>query len=130
MLPYETRALAQATRMIAAKGETVTWEQVSTAVIPDPTKPWAPGAAAPVLFAGIKILFLPSNRKTLALLQYLTQTEIVLGYQRGLMAGNVPFTPALKDFIVHANGKKDAIKYLDVLKPAGNPLLWYIGIEP
>jgi hypothetical protein len=109
--------------------QTVTWKQVTNGAVADSSKPWIPGDATPVEFT-TQAVILPSNRKALSAIMFSQGIEIPDGYSRGLLPGDCGFTPKLKDFVTDAGGTTYSVEWVDVLKPAGNPLLWYLGLRP
>lgn len=120
------RAIATAQRLIAKKGMTVTWEQQENGEAPDPSKPWRPAEAEPVEHE-VSIVFLPYNRENQQFLSMMTGTEIPQGAEYGLM-GAVDFTPNLNDTVVR-NGVRLGIEKIDLLAPAGDPVLYTIGFK-
>lgn len=128
MQDFEIEALELANELISEFGKAVDWVQVVDGAPADNTKPWKPGASVPTHYSPV-LVRLPTNRKTMAFLEYLTGTDVPTGYERAIMAGNVPFTPSLKDYFVDG-GKNVGIIWLDAFKPAGNVLLWTMGLRP
>lgn len=130
MKPFEVRALATANRLILRYGAPVIWQQPRDAPPNDPSEPWLPGPTVLTTFQNVPLVRLPSNRKNIAFLMYLTGTEIPDGYERAIIPGNVPFVPTLKDYFADVASDKVAISWLDPFKPAGNVLLWVMGLKP
>lgn len=118
------RAIATAQRLIAKKGMSVTWKQLTNGTPADPDKPWRPGATEHT-DKTVNIVFFPYNRENQKFLALLTGTEVPKGEEYGLM-GAVDFTPTLKDTIVR-NGETLAVETINLLAPAGDPVLYTIG---
>lgn len=129
MQAFEVRALAMANRLISRYGASVTWQQPRDGVSNDPSEPWLPGPTVLTTFQNVPLVRLPSNRKNITFLMYLTGTEIPDGYERAIMPGNVQFMPTLKDYFVDGSDNV-AIAWLECFKPAGNPLIWTMGLKP
>lgn len=128
MRDFEQSALNQASDMISKFGQLVIWQQTRDGVPADTDKPWEVGPATTVEFP-VYICFLPANRKLFAALMYQAGTDIPTGFVRGLMTGNVPFVPALKDSLVR-EGVVYSVEYIEVFNPAGNALLYTLGLLP
>jgi hypothetical protein len=127
------RQIATAARLIDRYGQACYWREPGT-----PTgSPAAPQPGTPTDYP-VKIVWLSNpNREALAgLLSMIAGTEVPTGGKRGLMAGNVPFTPSLRGrispnaaafsepaFALHQeNG-------IDLLNPNGNePILYYLRV--
>ncbi len=118
---YDTQ-IATAKRLIAAKGQLVTWRQLPT-TLPDSDKPWQPSADMPNDFDA-KIVFITMNRMGRELLRFLSGTEVTTGTVRGLMAAS-SFEPSTKDVIFRDN-KTLRIISIDPLCPNGETILYTI----
>lgn len=117
------RAIATATRLIAANGQAVTWRQVSDGAPGDSAQPWKPGASANVDNA-VNIVFLPDDRRDYEFLRLLGATEIPKGKLVGLMAAP-SFTPTIKDVVVR-DGVTLGIDAVDPLAPNGQIILYTV----
>ncbi len=119
-------AIATAQRLIAKKGQTVTWQVRENGVSVDAETPWKP-EDAPVVEHQVSIVFLPYNRSNYEFLKMMTGTEVAVGKTYGLM-GAVGFDPVLKDTIVR-DGESMGVATIDVLAPNGQPVLYTIGFD-
>lgn len=115
-------AIALAQRLIAKKGQKVTWKQVKNTA--DPSEPWKQTPTADVSKT-VSICFVAvSDNQWRKLLAYLKGTEVPTGRLAGIM-GAVNFTPNLKDVVVRS-GKELRIESIDVLSPNGQVILYTI----
>lgn len=118
------RQIATAKRLIAKKGEVVTWLPSTT--VQDNSKPWQttqPGGTHPSY--NVSIAFIPiSDNPIDALLRFVKGTSVTDGTLKGYM-GQVPFAPATNDSIVR-DGKTYIVKSIDPLAPNGEPILYEI----
>jgi len=117
------RAIAMAARMIAQKGQSVTWKQPGI-VGGTPAKPVS---TAPALHT-VNMLFLPNKRDGLAsFLTLLSDTEIPMGGMRALMPA-VSFTPALVDTVLRGEEELtlDAKNGIELLGPNGQTILYFL----
>ena len=125
------RQIANAKRVIAAKGRSCKWAEIDNAAPSDASKPWKPGAASPTMH-DVSILFLPESRKSMEFLRALTGTDIQVGDDYGLM-GAVDFVPTNRAEIYASDGTTllRNVKSVDVLAPNGDPVLYtlYFGVE-
>jgi hypothetical protein len=119
------RQIATASRLIAQYGADCVWREPGT-----PTgSPARPVAGTPS-DAAVKILFLTNtSRESLAsLLSMIADTELPSGGKRGLMAGNISFTPSLSGLV--AVGNVFAEPALRILPKNGIDLLAPNQVEP
>lgn len=119
------RQIAAALRQISAKGELVTWRIPAVPTVADPTQPWIVTNGAAAVDKPVSILFLPLNRQSSQLIQYLTGTEVVVGEVYGLM-GAVDFVPELTGTVIRTSGKVLAIQSIDPLSPNGEVILYTV----
>jgi hypothetical protein len=118
------RQIATALRLIAAKGQAVTWQSIDNGAPADASKPWLPADAVPVEHP-VSILFLPDTRSGFEWLAYLQGTEVPQGRMIGLM-GAVDFTPSIRDLVVR-DGKPIRPLNITPLNPNGETILYTIG---
>jgi len=121
------RQIAQAKRMIKAKGELVTWVK-HTAISSNPAQPWNtsdPGGPAPTPITAY-IVF--TNQKGLAdsLFHLMQGTSVPMGGPSGLMA-QVPFVPEINDTVIRASGVKLVVKDFNVVSPNGEVILYKLA---
>lgn len=118
------RQIANAQRLIARKGQLVTWRQQQRT--PDPAKPWEV-TSAPVDYAP-SICFLPVDKETRQFVNYLTgSNETKVGSVIGLM-GNVAFEPSASDVVIR-DGKTLEIANIELLSPNGQKVLYTIEFK-
>lgn len=117
-------AVKTAKRLIHRYGQPVTWRQ--PAAVSNDATPWNPTAAAPT-DEPVKIVFLPKNNESQALLRYLAGTEITIGSLQGLMPV-VDFTPDLSDVVLR-DGKELRIKAITPLSPGGVIIFYTIEFD-
>lgn len=127
MQDWETDTL-EAVNEALADFQIITYYKQTDGAPNDPNKPWLPGSASEQSFQ-VKGLVLPPKRKTLMSLAFMAGMEIPEGYDRGFLAGDCGFVPSLKDRFVDVNGTVYSVEWIDCLKPAGNPLLWFLGLK-
>lgn len=120
------RAIATAQRIIAQKGQAVTWESRENGDPVDADKPWRSGATEKTDHT-VNIVFLPYNRQNYEFLRMIAGTEIPAGKMYGLM-GAVDFSPALKDTVLRGS-ERLGVTAIDVLAPNGDPILYTIGFD-
>lgn len=111
--------IATAQRLIANKGQVVTWRKISS-VPSDPAKPWLGDSPSNQDFL-VSIVFFTTNNKTLNNNDTL---EFVKSSLKGFM-GQVEFAPSLKDIIIR-NGKELSISSIDIISPNGEKILYDI----
>lgn len=119
------RQIESVLRQIKAKGESVIWRIPAVPTVADPAQPWIVTNGAAAVDNPVSIVFLPLNRQSSQLLQYLTGTEVVTGEVYGLM-GAVAFTPELTATVVRTSGKVLGIKSIDPLEPNGEVILYTV----
>ena len=117
------RSIQTALRLIKKNGAAVKW-RVVTDTVPDPDKPWLPGAPTTVNH-DVMICFLPVNRQTYETYTFLKDTEVPSFSSIGLM-GQVPFAPNLKDTVIDVDGKELRIAYIDLLAPNRQNVLYTV----
>lgn len=118
------RQIALALRLIAAKGETVTWRKYVDGMGGTDANP----AAATNDDHTVKVVFLPSKLNALGtFLSMVGGTEVPSGALTGLM-GQVNFTPELADVVVRASGEVLSIpdeSGIEALDPNGEGVILY-----
>ncbi len=120
------RQIAQAKRMIKAKGELCTWKK-HHAVSTNPQQPWKTVKADPIpdpLFASI--VFTNPGAKLDALFHLINGTSIPQGAPSGIMA-QVPFTPEINDSVVRSSGEELVIKSFNIVAPNGEVILYKLS---
>lgn len=118
------RQIAQAKRLIAKKGQLVTWVPQDV-TIPDNTKPWktAPVGSPPTF--PVSMVFLSSGKTVIEAQSHLfTGTSVPDGAPKALM-GVVPFTPKINDTVLRGS-ETLTVKSIDTLAPNGDPILYTI----
>lgn len=118
------RQIANAQRLIAAKGVVCDWQSAEAGELVDETKPWKPAAATPKEYQAA-IVFLPKNTNTAYLRHDNRGTPI--GDLIGLM-GAVAFTPQIEDIIECPSGEKYRVGSADPIAPNGDVILWTLGL--
>jgi hypothetical protein len=123
------RAIATALRLIEAKGEPVTWRQF---IIEPGDNAWTEGEPTPpdplYIDHTVSMVFLPfSNRLRDAFQMQMANSDVPQGLYYGLM-GQVSFTPNLRDLIIRPSGQVRP-SYIDELRPAGELILYTIGLQ-
>lgn len=122
------RQIATAVRLIEKYGQAVTWTTVNDGAPPDAAKPWKPAEAADTPNEAT-ICFVPvRDNDWRKLLAYLKGTEVPTGKLAGLMAGNVSFTPKLKDVVVR-DGVTLNVTNIDLISPNGQKILYILEFE-
>jgi hypothetical protein len=117
------RQIAQAAKLIAAKGEEVTWRKNASQV--SETQPWKNTGTEQFIDKQVSIVFLrPQGGLTHKLGQLMKNTDVAEGGPRGLMA-HVDFTPDISDVVIR-NGVTLAIKSIDPLAPSTDTILYDI----
>ncbi len=124
MAGYE-RFIALAQRMIASKGQSVTFRQITDGAGVDASKPWLPTAATTVDHA-VSVVFFPANRQGREVLHLMGDTEVPTGMLLGLMAAQ-SFAPKLKDVIVRA-GRVLTVEFIDEVAPNGDVVVYRMGL--
>lgn len=119
------RQVATAKRLIAKKGQDVTWKSLEDGAPSDPSKPWRPSAATSTEHT-VKIAFLPVDRRGDETRRYREGTAVPEGSLLGYMA-QVDFTPALKDVIVR-DGEELTVLNFDLIAPNGTPILYILEL--
>lgn len=118
MAGYE-RQIAMAKRLIAKKGQLVTWSKNVT--VQDTTKPWKTTAGVPVTFA-VSMVFLTPKGSLNELVHLLAGSSVSQGAPNALMAA-VPFTPEIGDSVL-TSLDTFVIKAFDIVAPNGDPILY------
>lgn len=120
------RQIQTASRLIAAKGEAVVWSKQTDQNGPDNDKPWVSGAVQGNPFM-VRMLFLRGgNSLSDVLFAYMRGTDVPVGRQKAIMAGNVPFTPALGDTVTRTDGTVLSTESIDPLAPNGQVILYFL----
>jgi hypothetical protein len=117
------RQIANAKRLIKAKGQLVIWAQ--TDVMPG-TKPWSNGSKTTIT-NNVSIVFLPQTKTFMEFLRYMKGSDIPVGSMIGLM-GSVTFDPKISDIIIRPNDELK-IKSISPLAPNGDIIFYQIEIE-
>jgi hypothetical protein len=118
------RQIATAKRMIAAKGQAVTW--VKSGITPDVTQPWKATEVPPNPASyPVKIVFVTPGGNMGPLFRLLTGSEVPTGAPAGLMAAVSGFTPAINDSVNRA-GVNLIVKSIDIVAPNGEIILYKI----
>lgn len=115
------RQVASAKRMIAKYGQTCQWVKPAGSV-DDPESPWNDGAGEPTVYTGLKIVFFPNDKHSLA---RANGGDVQVGASIGYM-GAVNFKPSLEDKILKADGSPVTIVNIDEIKPNGESILFII----
>lgn len=122
--PYAS-AKATAARLIRQRGLQVTWAKpAAPAAGGDPWNPQPntdPEAPGPQTFTP-SVVFFPPGVQTGKTLMAMFGVEVPMSFEIGLLAGNVPFTPAMSD-VVTRKGVVLPIAGMDTLAPAGEAVL-------
>jgi len=116
--------IATAKRLIAQKGQAVTWKSIGDPVA-DPNKPWEPTSQVVTDYSA-NIAFLPINLSTRKFSQAITGTDIPIGTEKGYM-GAQSFEPKIKDVILR-NGKTLTVLSIDRIAPDGSPILYTLEL--
>lgn len=118
------RAAALATKLIAANGRLVTFNQLAASA--DPMKPWR--SAAPVVAASVQqaAVFLPISSYT-DIGFTLTEDELNLRATEMVITG--PSTLDLTTVHEVVDGEIYGIQYVKMLKPGPTVLLYGMGIK-
>lgn len=118
------RQIATAKRLIAQKGRKVVWRKHAPGVLPDAAKPWEPGSDTTTDYP-VTIVFLPEGLQTRAFMQTVLGTDIVAGFDYGLMAA-VSFAPTIKDEVYDEAGAEllRTVQSVDPLAPNGDIILY------
>lgn len=120
------RQIATAARLIKAKGQSVTWRQVTDGSPADAGKPWIPGATANTDHT-VDMVFLPEDRRDYEFLFAMSGMEVPTGKLTALMPA-VGFTPSIKDVVIR-DGVKYGIRTIDPLAPNGQVILYTVRFD-
>src|SRR5690242_5372622 len=93
------RQIAQALRIIRAKGQIVTWNP--SGITLDSTQPWKATEVA-ATSKQVSIVFVTPGGSLAALFRLITGTDVPTGAPAGLM-GAVNFTPAINDSVARGS---------------------------
>jgi len=115
------RQTALATRLITAKGQTVTWRKVTDGAAGDSSKPWKPGASVNTDHT-VVIVFLPDNSKDREQLRFANGSSVPEGNLVGYMAATT-FTPTLKDVVIRGT-EKIGLVGIEPLSPNGEIIMY------
>ncbi len=123
------RQIATAKRLIAAKGQVVTWQQITDASPIDASKPWKPASPAmPTVFYP-KVAFFSYNSATPHLRNaqegFGKDGEFIQGKLYGIMAVQ-SFVPTLKDVITR-NGSQLSLDMIDPLQVNEEIIIYTLG---
>lgn len=132
-------SVAMATRLINAKGAIFVWiksNAAATNATVDPNQPWkrteiiTNNATVPPVRFTVKGLLkrtgTPFANQVVAMMQ---GTEVPGGKELVILPGGLPFTPEITDTVQMPDGTVKGISGVDVLRPAGVPVLWYVTLE-
>lgn len=118
--------IANAKRIIQAKGEACKWHDAVPASTPDTATPWIVAAAPPaVVHDPVFIAFFPLDRRFAQLIRFLKGSDIVVGSLYGIM-GAQPFTPVITGIVERKDGSKLNITAIDPLAPNGDTILYTV----
>ena len=121
--------IATAKRLIAAKGEAVTWREAAAASVPDVNKPWVEGDLAAAVEHAVRIVFLPIDRINSQVMRYMRDSGGVPGGNiSGLMA-SVSFKPTVTGTVVRSDGTVLAVRSIEPLAPDGTPIIWTVEFQ-
>jgi hypothetical protein len=115
-------SVAMATRLIAAKGQSCSWQQTAI-VVPNEEQPWLPTKGAVTEYL-VTIAFLPASS---LLAKLFAGSNIAQGGTRGLMAA-VDFTPNVADIVLRG-GRSIGLKAVDQLNVNGEVILWKLEFK-
>jgi len=115
--------ITQATRLIDAKGQTVTWRQLVDGAS---ATPWKPSAAVPT-DTEVTMAFFPEDLQGFRVQQYRKDDSVPTGLEVAYMAQQ-SFTPKIKDTVIR-DGKEMNVWYVDTLAPDGTDILYTVGLE-
>ena len=119
------RQTAQATRMIKAKGELVTWNFGLAPIANDPDKPWIASNYVPTT-QNVSILF--TSGRSGAFAKLIAGSNVESGKQTGIMHA-VNFVPSLSDTVTRSDGTVLGLSSIDSLEPNGPVILWYLEFK-
>lgn len=122
---YATQ-IAAAKRLIAAKGQSVTWKSITDGAPADPTKPWKPSSSSTINYT-VSIVFLPDGRVNREFIRQLNGTEIPKGRLIGLMAA-VPFQPSLKDTVLRGS-EVLTVEAIDPIMPNEEIIMYTVRFD-
>lgn len=118
------RQIQTARRQIEKFGGRFTWRKIGTVEGADP---WKENATADVDTPNVPILIVPENMQLAEFMVAMNRGEIKSGRQKGIMPGNVSFTPDTADVVIDADGVILQIDSIDKLAPNGvEVILWYV----
>ena len=115
------RQTASALKLIKAKGQLVTWRQLTDGSPPDAAKPWIPGAATYV-DKTVSIVFVPESRRDMELLRLMKGSDVPMGNLVGYMAAT-DFTPKIKDIVIR-DSVTMGVAAIDTIAPNGEIILY------
>ncbi len=120
------RQIATAKRLIAQKGRKVVWRKHTPGALPDAAKPWEPGSDTTTDYP-VTIVFLPEGAQTRAFMQTVLGSDVIAGYDYGLMS-SVPFVPTVKDEVYDEAGTEllRTVHSVDPLAPNGDVILYTV----
>lgn len=115
--------IATARRLIKEKGETVTWTQVLSSGFTD-NRGWKPSGASNNIFT-VDLVFVPSGAdgEEYKFFDPSRSGGFVIAYMPP-----VSFEPALTDYVTRTDGTVFGIKFLDVIQPSSEIILWRMGL--
>jgi hypothetical protein len=114
------RQIAQAKRMIKAKGKRVTWTKHDATQ--DVNKPWKTTSAGTPTTYPVYVVFTSPGAFLQALVHMVAGTSVPTGAPDAIMAA-VPFTPEENDSI-SSDGEIFVIKDFNIVAPNGEPILY------
>lgn len=122
------RQIATAVRLVAKYGQDIIWRTVVDGAPANPAQPWKPTEAADTDTTAKVCFVAVRDNDWRKLLAYLKGTEVPVGRQAGLMAGNVAFEPKLKDVVVR-DGVVLTVTNIDLVSPNGQKILYILEFE-
>jgi hypothetical protein len=125
---YESQ-IATAARLVAKYGQPAIWVQTVIPPPGDPTKPWIRSAGVPTDFP-CSVVFITSNKKNWYAQIFDKASDIPDGFLMALLPGNCGFVPTLTDQLKRSNTVSYFVKWIDEVNPAGNPILYTLGLAP
>lgn len=125
MADYSTQ-IANAQRLIAAKGAVCIWRKLANAAPPDSDQPHLPGNITTTNNDVTSVIFPFDNyaRSTFNL----ENRDVASGYAYALF-GAVDFDPAVTDLMIDADSIEWRAKAISVIAPSGDPILYTVLLE-
>ena len=108
-------------------GKSVIWRHVTDGTLPDTDKPWIPGDYQ-VDDYPVSIVFFPFNKEDRQTQKYPKDSEVSSGSVIGYLAGDIEFTPKLRDFVIDGS-KQMKVTYINELAPNGETIIYYLELS-